>query len=68
MKDNTAEVIIFVHNGVVEGGFVSDSNIKVTICDFDSEFDSQEAENQFWQKCRDSGLIQIYPELYHPGE
>lgn len=62
------KVVLFVHNGVISGGFTSDTSIHVTVCDFDSDMDDQTAENVFWDQCETEGMTQFEPEIYHPAE
>lgn len=59
-------IALFVHNGVIEGGFTTDSGIKVTVCDFDSDMDDEAAENAYWDECRKCGMKQFAPNIYHP--
>lgn len=63
--DEEKKVVLFIHDGVIEGGFTSDPSIKVVISDFDSDLDDPKKENEFWDKCRQDGLTQFAPELRH---
>lgn len=60
------KVVLFVHNGIVEGGFLSNPDIQVAIVDFDSDIDDQDAENALWRKCKDKGMKQFEPNIIHP--
>ena len=59
-------ITLFLHNGVIEGGFTTDTGIKVTVCDFDSDMDNEAAENAYWDECRACGMLQFAPNIYHP--
>ena len=64
-KKNDA-ITLFLHNGVLEGGFTTDKAIEVTVCDFDSDIDDESAENSYWDECKKSGMQQFAPYIYHP--
>lgn len=64
---NEKKIVLFLHDGVIEGGFTTDSSARVTICDFDRELDDQEAENAFWKECENKGMELFAPDIYHPG-
>ena len=59
------KVVVFVHNGVVEGVFTSAPDIEVTISNFDSEYDDQEREDAFWRECQNNNMHQVNPEIIH---
>ena len=64
---NEKKVVLFMHDGVLEGAFTSDPEIHVTVSIFETDLDSKEAENEFWSQCEQKGLKQFTPCIYHPN-
>ena len=58
------KVVIFIHDGVVEGVFTSNKNIKVVISDFISDLDDPKQENELWTTCQNTGLKLLAPEMW----
>lgn len=51
------KVVLFLHDGVLSGGFTSDPDIKVVVSVFETDLDSKEGEDAFWTKCNRWCLI-----------
>ena len=60
-----SKVVIFIHDGIVEGAFRSDDDVEVVISDFDRCRDDQSQEDAFWKKCGEEGLKQFTPCIQH---
>ena len=65
INENEKKIVLFIHDGVIAGGFTSDQEIKVIVSDFDSCIDSAEGEDKFWEQCRTDGLAYFDPEIIH---
>ena len=61
----TEEVIVFIHDGTVEGVFATSADTHVCIVDFDKDSGDQDYENALWAACRERGLNLIGPEFDH---
>lgn len=61
------KLVIFLHDGVIEGGFTNDDSVSVTMCEFDSDLDDKDAENRFWNECQQRGMKSFQPDIYHPS-
>ena len=59
------KIVLFIHDGVIEGGFTSDPSIKVVASVFDTGVDSQEGEDKFWEQCKEEGLKMFAPDSIH---
>lgn len=68
LKESTCsqgKVVLFLHDGVLSGGFTSDPDIRVVVSVFETDLDSKEGEDAFWTKCKEEGLRQFEPEIVH---
>lgn len=66
-KKPGAEVVVFVHDGLIEGGFTTDPSVHVTVCAFDQDHDDEDAEDDYWKECEADGMQYFDPDIYHPG-
>lgn len=65
IDEKDKKIVLFIHDGVIAGGFTSDPGIKVIVSDFDSCVDSQDGEDDFWEQCKADGLVLFDPEIIH---
>ena len=67
-KTMKEKIVLFIHDGVVSGGFTSDPSIEVVTSVFETDLDSQEGEDKFWEQCKEEGLQQFDPDIIHYKE
>ena len=61
------KVVLFLHDGVISGGFTTDPEIHVTVCDYDRDLDDAETKNAFWDECKGKEMLQFEPVIMHPN-
>ena len=59
------KVIVFLHDGIIEGVFSSSADTQVSIVDFDRHLGEQTLDNTRWDECRAAGMQLIIPEIDH---